>query len=84
MKKEPAKERLKMVSARDDLAHLPAVPADMRISNSLRLLDVLRHAATLSRSDLARMVNLGMPTVHRLLLMSSRRDRMVSRKAGRR
>jgi predicted NBD/HSP70 family sugar kinase len=67
MKKEPAKERLKMVSARDDLAHLPAVPADMRISNSLRLLDALRHADTLSRSDLARMVNLGMPTVHRLV-----------------
>jgi predicted NBD/HSP70 family sugar kinase len=65
--KEPAGVRLKLLSGRDGLAHLPAVPADMRISNSLRLLDALRHANTLSRSDLARIVNLGMPTVHRLV-----------------
>jgi predicted NBD/HSP70 family sugar kinase len=45
----------------------PAVPADMRVSNLLRLLAELRQAEMLSRSDLARLTNLGVPTVHRLI-----------------
>ena len=49
-------------------AHLPAVPADMRLGNLLRVLDELRRSDTLSRSDLARLTTLGVPTVHRLVL----------------
>src|SRR5271168_1678879 len=45
----------------------PAVPADMRVSNLLRLLGELRQADSLSRSDLARQTGLGIPTVHRLI-----------------
>ena len=45
----------------------PAVPADMRVSNLLRLLGELRKADSLSRSDLARQTGLGIPTVHRLI-----------------
>ncbi len=45
----------------------PAVPADMRVSNLLRLVAELRQADMLSRSDLARLTNLGVPTVHRLI-----------------
>src|SRR5271163_567021 len=45
----------------------PAVPADMRVSNLLRLLGELRQAEMLSRSDLARLTGLGVPTVHRLI-----------------
>lgn len=42
-------------------------PADMRINNLLCVLSTLRQAETLSRSDLARLTNLGVPTVHRLI-----------------
>jgi predicted NBD/HSP70 family sugar kinase len=44
-----------------------AVPADMRINNLLCVLAELRNAEMLSRSDLARLTNLGVPTVHRLI-----------------
>lgn len=47
---------------------LPAVPADMRLGNVLRVMDELCHSDTLSRSDLARLTTLGVPTVHRLVL----------------
>ncbi len=45
----------------------PSVPADMRVSNLMRLLKELRQTEMLSRSDLARLTNLGIPTVHRLI-----------------
>lgn len=51
----------------------PAVPSDMRIHNLLYVLNELRSSELLSRSDLARITNLGIPTVHRLIgdLLSS-------------
>ncbi len=43
------------------------VPADMRVSNLMRLFQELRQGDMLSRSDLARRTHLGVPTVHRLI-----------------
>ncbi len=49
------------------------MPSDMRINNLLLVLAELRKAVALSRSDLARITHLGVPTVHRLIgdLLSS-------------
>ncbi len=42
-------------------------PAELRINNLLFVLRTLRQGRALSRSDLARLTNLGVPTVHRLI-----------------
>ncbi len=60
--------KIGMAGAPDRSAYLPAVPSDMRLGNLLRMIDELRQADTLSRSDLARSTALGVPTVHRLVL----------------
>jgi predicted NBD/HSP70 family sugar kinase len=58
---------IQTVEAQRRMQAPPAVPADMRVSNLLRLLGELRQASMLSRSDLARLTKLGVPTVHRLI-----------------
>jgi predicted NBD/HSP70 family sugar kinase len=43
------------------------VPADVRLANLARIVDELRHAGTLSRSEVARRVGVSLPTAHRLV-----------------
>jgi predicted NBD/HSP70 family sugar kinase len=43
------------------------VPADVRLANLVRIADELRHAGTLSRSEVARRVGISLPTAHRLV-----------------
>ena len=56
-----------MLPGFDGRALQSSQPADMRINNLLCVLSTLRQAETLSRSDLARLTHLGVPTVHRLI-----------------
>ena len=58
---------IQTIAAPRQVQPAPAVPADMRVANLMRLLKELRQAETLSRSDLARLTHLGVPTVHRLI-----------------
>jgi predicted NBD/HSP70 family sugar kinase len=43
------------------------VPADVRLANLARIVDELRHAGALSRSEVARRVQVSLPTAHRLV-----------------
>jgi predicted NBD/HSP70 family sugar kinase len=43
------------------------VPADVRMANLLRIVQELRSADTLSRSEVARQVGMSLPTAHRLV-----------------
>ena len=43
------------------------VPADVRLANLARIVDELRHAGALSRSEVARRVGVSLPTAHRLV-----------------
>jgi predicted NBD/HSP70 family sugar kinase len=43
------------------------VPADVRLTNLARIVDELRQAGALSRSEVARRVGVSMPTAHRLV-----------------
>jgi predicted NBD/HSP70 family sugar kinase len=43
------------------------VPADVRLANLARIMDELRQAGTLSRSEVARRVGVSLPTAHRLV-----------------
>ena len=43
------------------------VPADVRLANLLRIVQELRGADTLSRSEVARQVGMSLPTAHRLV-----------------
>jgi predicted NBD/HSP70 family sugar kinase len=68
VRKYPIDRAIQPQAGQERLPRLPAVPADMRVGNLLRILDEMRHAEALSRSDLARLTSLGVPTVHRLIL----------------
>jgi predicted NBD/HSP70 family sugar kinase len=43
------------------------VPADVRLANLVRIVQALRGAGALSRSDMARQVGMSLPTAHRLV-----------------
>ena len=43
------------------------VPADVRLANLARIVEELRHAGALSRSEVARRVQVSLPTAHRLV-----------------
>ena len=43
------------------------VPADVRLANLVRIVQELRGAGSLSRSDVARQVGMSLPTAHRLV-----------------
>jgi predicted NBD/HSP70 family sugar kinase len=68
MLEDLGKKPIRAVSRASSTRRAPAVPADVRVGNLLRVLRTLREAETLSRSDLARLTSLGVPTVHRLIL----------------
>src|SRR5580692_7866669 len=53
-----------MITAGDRYGH---VPADVRLANLARIVDELRHAGALSRSEVARRVGISLPTAHRLV-----------------
>jgi glucokinase len=53
-----------MITGPDRSSH---VPADVRLANLARIVDELRQAGALSRSEVARRVGVSLPTAHRLV-----------------
>jgi glucokinase len=53
-----------MITGSDRSSH---VPADVRLANLGRIVDELRQAGALSRSEVARRVGISLPTAHRLV-----------------
>jgi predicted NBD/HSP70 family sugar kinase len=53
-----------MITAAGRSSH---VPADVRLANLARIVDELRQAGVLSRSEVARRVGISLPTAHRLV-----------------
>jgi predicted NBD/HSP70 family sugar kinase len=51
----------------NDVGWSSHVPADVRLANLARIVDELRHAGVLSRSEVARRVQVSLPTAHRLV-----------------
>lgn len=68
MRKQHNRFALEAADTANHVSRRPGLPSDLRLGNLLRVLDEIQRADAVSRSELARLTTLGVPTVHRLIL----------------